>query len=412
MRNPPSLGSLGALLVSLVGSACAGQPAPPPGKAPAAVAAPSSSAAPVAEEDTTDYYDATWSDASGSDGKGGVRIISKPGRKSLPLRESNFDRSRHGDDSLKRHENWLLFYGKDKKSLTLEWEWITQAQDKFYGLRWAGAGVAFNQSWIAVDASDARYLVLWSKCSHPKSEVDLKVGLHASNKSKGQEDTGFVSLRAYADGKRLRGDWTRAVIPLSAFPGIDKIDLKSLQTVRFDVSGDYPENERVSVQIDNVHLSDLDMVTPVENLGYVVSDSELVVLWDKRPGEKITKFQVRSGERELTSVPADKREAHVPLSSLNGKSATVSVVAMGATERSSPESVLVKLEAPSKQAVSVTIDPKLLHQVSPYILGSNFASGETIKETGITINRWGGNATSKYNWQSDLSSSASDWFYL
>src|SRR6185436_20733342 len=111
--------------------------------------------------------------------------------------------------------------------------------------------------------------------------------------------------------KRLKGEWTRAVIPISAFPDVDKIDLQALQTVRFDVDGEYPENERVSVQIDNMHLSDLDMVTPVENLGYVLSGGELVLLWDKRGGEKITKFSVRNGEKELTSVAADKREARV-----------------------------------------------------------------------------------------------------
>ncbi len=408
-----------ALLLALAAPACLTPSASPAGATPGAAAAASSGAPAAPTSDPTDYYDPTWSDASGNEGKGGVRLISKPGRKSLPLREADFDRTRRGDDSLKKHESWMLFYGKEKQSLSLEWEWVTKSEDKYWGLKWAGAGVAFNQSWAAIDATDARYLVVWTRCSHPDAAVDLKVGLHSTSKVKGAEDTGFVSLRQFSEGKKLRGQWTRAVIPLSAFPGLEKVDLKTLQTVRFDVDGEYPENQRVSVLIDNVHLSDLDMVTPVENLGYVIANGELVLLWDKRPGEKILKFAVLDGDKEVATVPADKREARLPLASV--KSASVSVLAVGATERSSKETVNVtrfaipdggKLAAPAKQAVTVTVDKALLHEVSPYILGSNFASAEAIKETGITSNRWGGNATTKYNWQGDLSSSASDWFFL
>ncbi len=399
-----------ALLAAFVAAGCLAPSAPPPGSAPAGGTSGSPVAAGAPTTDPSEYYDPTWSDASGNEGKGGVKLFSKAGRKSLPLREADFDRSRRGDDSIKKHESWMLFYGREKMSLSLEWEWVTKNDDKFWGLKWAGAGVAFNQSWAAIDATDARYLVVWSKCSHPDAAVDLKVALHANNKNKGAEDTGFVSLKQFSEGKKLRGQWSRAVIPLSAFPGLDKVDLKALQTVRFDVDGEYPENQRVSVLIDNVHLSDLDMVTPVENLGYVVANNELVLLWDKRPGEKITKFAVMSGDKELATVTADKREARVPLASV--KSPSISVVAVGANERSSPETLNVKLAAPAKQAVTVTVDKAMLHAVSPYFLGTNYAQGETIKEAGLTINRWGGNATSKYNWQGDMSSSASDWFFL
>jgi hypothetical protein len=363
--------------------------------------------------DPKDFYDSTWSDASGNSGNGGVKLISKPGRKSLPLRESDFDASQRGDDSLGRHSDWLLFRGREKKSLSFEWEWVTKADDKFWGSKWAGAGIAFNQSWMTVDATGAKYLVIWSKTSHPNADVDLKVALHCSSKAKGAEDSGRVSLREYTEGKKLQNKWTRAVIPLSAFPNLDKIDLKTIQTVLVDLDGNYPENERVSVLLDDLYFSDVDMLTPVENVGYRLADNDLVLFWDKEANEKFDHFSLRADGKELAQVAGDKRTARIALASLGaGGRSKVGVVAANASQSSSPQSVDVDLAKPSYDAVTVTLDAKPSHEISPYIFGSNYASASVIKGAGITIQRWGGNATSKYNWQGDLSSAGNDWFFL
>ncbi len=49
--------------------------------------------------------------------------------------------------------------------------------------------------------------------------------------------------------------------------------------------------------------------------------------------------------------------------------------------------------------------------ISPYIYGMNFADEAMAKELGISVNRWGGNATTRYNWTIDVSNRAGDWFY-
>ncbi len=49
--------------------------------------------------------------------------------------------------------------------------------------------------------------------------------------------------------------------------------------------------------------------------------------------------------------------------------------------------------------------------ISPYIYGLNFADEAMAKDLGITVNRWGGNATTRYNWQLDVSNRAADWFF-
>ncbi|MCC6454338.1 MAG: hypothetical protein IT328_05300 [Caldilineaceae bacterium] len=54
--------------------------------------------------------------------------------------------------------------------------------------------------------------------------------------------------------------------------------------------------------------------------------------------------------------------------------------------------------------------------ISPYIYGMNeySMSGDVValmEELAIPVRRWGGNATSRYNWQTDISNHASDWFF-
>jgi hypothetical protein len=51
------------------------------------------------------------------------------------------------------------------------------------------------------------------------------------------------------------------------------------------------------------------------------------------------------------------------------------------------------------------------HPISPLIYGMNFPDAKLAKELGLTIQRWGGNATTRYNWQLDVSNRASDWYF-
>jgi hypothetical protein len=49
--------------------------------------------------------------------------------------------------------------------------------------------------------------------------------------------------------------------------------------------------------------------------------------------------------------------------------------------------------------------------ISPNIYGMNFAPAALADELDLPVNRWGGNATSRYNWQTDISNHASDWYF-
>ena len=51
------------------------------------------------------------------------------------------------------------------------------------------------------------------------------------------------------------------------------------------------------------------------------------------------------------------------------------------------------------------------HSISPDIYGMNFADENLAAELNLPVQRWGGNSTSRYNWQSDFSNTGSDWYF-
>jgi hypothetical protein len=51
------------------------------------------------------------------------------------------------------------------------------------------------------------------------------------------------------------------------------------------------------------------------------------------------------------------------------------------------------------------------HPISSGIYGGSFAAGGQQPGPGTTLTRWGGNATTRYNWQANASSRAADWYF-
>ena len=63
-------------------------------------------------------------------------------------------------------------------------------------------------------------------------------------------------------------------------------------------------------------------------------------------------------------------------------------------------------------AVSVSVDPGAdRHPISPFVYGVNFGSDAQAARLRWPLRRWGGNATTRYSWQDDISNHASDWFF-
>lgn len=63
-------------------------------------------------------------------------------------------------------------------------------------------------------------------------------------------------------------------------------------------------------------------------------------------------------------------------------------------------------------SVDVTVDLlNLQHPINPYIYGMNWADPALAAELSLPVNRWGGNAVTRFNWELDVSNRASDWFF-
>jgi hypothetical protein len=69
--------------------------------------------------------------------------------------------------------------------------------------------------------------------------------------------------------------------------------------------------------------------------------------------------------------------------------------------------------APAITNVNVTIDALTnRHSISTYIFGGAYPKdAPTISDGGLTVVRWGGNATSRYNWKTFTYNAANDWYF-
>jgi Glycoside hydrolase family 44 len=94
---------------------------------------------------------------------------------------------------------------------------------------------------------------------------------------------------------------------------------------------------------------------------------------------------------------------------------TVNVVATSTEDSTKSGSVTVTLSPPTVAAGPVlTVDAgNRTHVISPYIYGMNayLLDAATAKATNITIDRWGGDSTSRYNYLLDVTSDAADWYF-
>ena len=51
------------------------------------------------------------------------------------------------------------------------------------------------------------------------------------------------------------------------------------------------------------------------------------------------------------------------------------------------------------------------HSISPYIYGMNFATEAIAADLRLPVRRWGGNSTSRFNWQLDVHNTGMDWYF-
>ena len=95
--------------------------------------------------------------------------------------------------------------------------------------------------------------------------------------------------------------------------------------------------------------------------------------------------------------------------------ATVTVTATSTQDTTKSGSVTVTLSAPAAaNGPALSVDAAIpTHPISPLIYGMNgyLLDSGTAKASNLTVGRWGGDSTSRYNYQLDVTSSAADWYF-
>ncbi|MGH9534381.1 MAG: glycoside hydrolase family 44 protein [Terriglobales bacterium] len=78
-----------------------------------------------------------------------------------------------------------------------------------------------------------------------------------------------------------------------------------------------------------------------------------------------------------------------------------------------PPSAAVSATPWGSQSATITVNAYAdRHPISPLIYGVNFPPSEGyIQDSGATFIRWGGNASSSYNWKNFFADSAADWYF-
>jgi hypothetical protein len=70
------------------------------------------------------------------------------------------------------------------------------------------------------------------------------------------------------------------------------------------------------------------------------------------------------------------------------------------------------LAAPVGAQVTVSVDAGADHHpIDPRIYGVAFADPAALQDLNATLNRWGGNTSSRYNWQHNIDNRGADWFF-
>ncbi|MGW5355110.1 glycoside hydrolase family 44 protein [Streptomyces sp. NPDC004031] len=83
-----------------------------------------------------------------------------------------------------------------------------------------------------------------------------------------------------------------------------------------------------------------------------------------------------------------------------------------------PAGPAARAAAAPRSAPAATAGPALSidtttgrHVIDPHIYGMNFADEALAKELRLPVNRWGGNATTRYNYKLDTHNTGSDWYF-
>jgi len=143
------------------------------------------------------------------------------------------------------------------------------------------------------------------------------------------------------------------------------------------------------------------------------SDKQVALTWNASTGA--TSYHVKRSTTSggpYSQIAAPTTNNYTDSGLTNGTTYYYVVSALNGNGESGNSSE--KSGTPSSSAsVHVTVDVLAnRHTISPYIYGGAYPKNTaTVTDSGLTVVRWGGNATSTYNWQLHTYNADNDWFF-
>jgi hypothetical protein len=143
-------------------------------------------------------------------------------------------------------------------------------------------------------------------------------------------------------------------------------------------------------------------------------DRQVILNWNASSGA--TGYHVKRGTASggpYTQVAALSGTNDTDSGLSDGTTYYYVVTAVNSAGESANSSQVSATPASSSASVHVTVDVLSdRHPISPYVYGGAYpTSAATITDSGLSVVRWGGNATSTYNWQTKTNNADNDWYF-
>jgi hypothetical protein len=93
---------------------------------------------------------------------------------------------------------------------------------------------------------------------------------------------------------------------------------------------------------------------------------------------------------------------------------SITVTATSNLDSTKSGSAVVNINVPIVAGPALTVDAGVqTHAISPLIYGMNFytLNSQAAKDVRLSVDRWGGDATTRYNYLLDITNSANDWYF-
>lgn len=237
----------------------------------------------------------------------------------------------------------------------------------------------------------------------------------------GGTSSGYVDLddEAYWPAGRMTNTaWRRCYVPMAAFPSAPA------SFTRINVFNNNPAAQPRYL-IDNLRLTDVPVTPPAMTMASAITAQRAMLFLDQAvtpasaaaaayrlqnaadpnyatPVAGSWVATVTAAQAVVVSFPYAFRTAGVYAASASGLVASVGgAVSAGTTGRFSLVS----------QTATVLVN-QATHRISPFIYGVAFASGAAyLRDAGMTLNRWGGNNSTKYNWTIGAANLDNDWYF-